>query len=365
MSPLLNLAYNMKYCARFFYLLLLLSTVASTQADANDRRECQALDSACDTASRVLLQRASHLQTAIDSTGLPKAFQRLDHDGLEWPGAPAMLSLASKSSDGGKTRSFDDGKITVFDGVHDPAVRNLTFITVQDKFFNSNLGRSSLWQNKGTLPHQWILIDNFKNEGISSLYAESQKKAENELLVFLHADVFLPEGWYDNFMHKLAHIEDVDPNWAVLGTAGVPLHWTPKAGVAKIASSITDCFQSFSTGTDAMNMQSFDEHLLILRKQWIYIAFDPQLPGFDLYGTDIVLSARQRGKNAYLLNIPLLHKTVGEDGQKYNAELWKVKFNDNSFQSRAHGTIEFLSKKWCASGLLPVFGSAFDVWPCN
>jgi hypothetical protein len=301
------------------------------------------------------------LKAAVDSTALLSAAQRLDHDGMECPGATAIVALATSSTDD----SIDGAQLFVSDGVQDPAVRNLTFITVQDQFFNSNLGRSSLWQKKSTLPHQWLLINNVENKAISFLYAEAKKKATNELLVFLHPDVLLPEGWYDDFMQKLALIETIDPDWAVLGTAGVPLGWNYSASGAKIASNITDFAQTFRTGTDAMTMQSFDEHLLILRKKFDVPAFDPQVPGFDLYGTDIVLSARQAGKNAYLLNIPLLHKTVGEDGQPYKQYLWEAKMKDQSFQLSATRTIDFLSKKWCTSGMLPVFGTAFDVWPCK
>lgn len=348
------MAYGVRHWARIFSIFFALSRAVLTQEGS---RDCQSGASAHASA---LLQRAAQLQTATDSADgntLKSGVQRLDHDGMAWQGAASRMTAGTKF------------KVANFLGngakANSPHEKPLTFITVRDSFFATNLARSSVWINRGMYPHQWLTIDNYENLAISFLYAEAQKAAQNDVMVFVHSDVFLPEGWYRNFMQKLYQIEEVDPDWAVLGTAGVPVSWTPHAALRlKIASRIEDCFNTYNTGIDSLEVQSFDEHLLVVRQN-PSLKFDPELPGFDLYGTDIVLSARQHGSKAYLLNVPVLHKTVDEHGQPFNPAVFKVKFQDPSFQSRAQATIEYLRKKWCSSGLLPVYGTAFDITSCN
>jgi len=230
------------------------------------------------------------------------------------------------------------------------------------------------------LPHEWIVLKNDNGAAISALYAQAQSIAQHSLLVFVHPDVMFPDDWYPNFKQKLAELEAVDPNWGVLGTAGVPLDWTLKTdgsnGNLKIASSITDGMSSptradstaepttftFTTGVDNLPVQSLDEHLLVLRAG--SPKFDPNLPGFDLYGTDIVLSARQAGLKSYLLNINLKHKTVDAEGKTFNPNEWWVKLNDADYQKRADATKAYMQTKWCASKFLPVYGPGFDLSGC-
>lgn len=120
---------------------------------------------------------------------------------------------------------------------------------------------------------------------------------------------------------------------------------------------------TFATGTDSAPVQSLDEHLLVLRAG--SPKFDANLPGFDLYGTDIVLSARQAGMKSYLLNTNVKHKTEGADGTAFNTREWWLKYNSDDFQKRANATKAYMQNKWCSSKFLPVYGTAFDVTECG
>jgi hypothetical protein len=61
------------------------------------------------------------------------------------------------------------------------------------------------------------------------------------------------------------------------------------------------------------------------------ISFDPLLPNFHLYGTDIILIAEQAGKRSYGLDIPLIHNAkaqlnIGSDyvtSYKYMVRKWR------------------------------------------
>jgi len=246
----------------------------------------------------------------------------------------------------------------------DPLNRTVTFVTLRDSFFETNLGRSSLWKNRGSLPHQWIVLE--PGDSITPLYVRAQAAAVHKLRVFLHADVFLPEDWYQDFMIKLTKIEDIDPHWGVVGAAGVPLDWYhgSKKYEEKMATSVTVMSKTWTSGIDSMPVQALDEFLLVLNRD-TSPSFDPLLPGVDLFGTDIVLSVRAAGKKAYLLNTKVLHKTIGSDGLPFDPKSFRDKVRSPSYRARAWTTKMYLQQKWCGSGLLPVYGTIYDVLPCE
>ena len=53
---------------------------------------------------------------------------------------------------------------------------------------------------------------------------------------------------------------------------------------------------------------SLDEVVLIVRRS-SGISFDPALPTFHLYGTDIVLKALRLGMKSYVVDLPVIHNT--------------------------------------------------------
>lgn len=245
---------------------------------------------------------------------------------------------------------------------------SFSFITVHDPFFNRNLGASPIFLERAALPHEWIILDNsdqgMKNRDISSIYAQAQLQAANNLQVFVHPDVFLPEGFYFEFMTKLDMIEQVDPNWGVLGTAGVPDSWVPASGKAsKIASSIYSLDYLFKTGSDSASMQTLDEHLLVVRRH-TGLSFDRSLPGFDLYGSDIALTSKNAGRKAYLLNIFIRHKSVDHNGLPQSNEDHVAKLSRPEYAQRAERSRQYLMSKWCSSGLLPCYGCSYDLLGC-
>ena len=55
-------------------------------------------------------------------------------------------------------------------------------------------------------------------------------------------------------------------------------------------------------------VQSLDELLIVLRRS-SGLRFDPDLPHFHLYGTDIVQTALASGKGAYVVDAPVIHNS--------------------------------------------------------
>jgi len=134
-------------------------------------------------------------------------------------------------------------------------------------------------------------------------YNCASARAKTELLIFVHQDVYLPEGWIDAVQNAVEMISRADPNWGVLGVwggvrRGNPgyMYWTGVAGTAGKP------FEGF------LEVSTLDEVVLIIRRS-SRIHFDEQLAGYHFYGTDICLEAKRRGMKCYSISAFCIHNT--------------------------------------------------------
>lgn len=322
---------------------------------------------ACDRADAAEMVEAAFLQLGIaERTSRGRDFAkreayRLDHDGFSFASFDSFNSgqtiEADTSRPGFSMAAVPEQKAR---RTQDLNGEPITFITVQDPWFEKNLGSSPIWLQREQTPHEWMLLNNSENKGINVLYAEAMSRATNDLLVFLHPDVILPETFYGDFVSKVAIIEKADPNWGVLGTAGVSRSWNPADSRDKVMTSVHTLDSIYHSGKDAEPVQSLDESFLVLRKT-SSVNFDVALPGFDFYGSDICLTAHQAGKNSYLLNLVIKHKTVDPVGLPFTAARFNAKIREPAYQERANEARDYMLDKWCSSGLLPVYGTFFDL----
>ena len=107
-----------------------------------------------------------------------------------------------------------------------------------------------------------------------------------EMVVFAHHDVYLPRGWDALLQRRLAEVAAIDPNWALFGPFGVALDaahigpvWSSSIGliVGRVPMAPTQ-------------VQSYDEMVIVLRRS-SGLRFDETLPGWHMYGTDIVTAS--------------------------------------------------------------------------
>lgn len=128
-----------------------------------------------------------------------------------------------------------------------------------------------------------------------------------EVVVFVHHDVYLPRGWDALLRARLA---ELPADWALYGSYGIGLDqaligpvWSSSIGV--LAGRVP---------VAPVEVQSFDELLFVMRRDR-GLRFDEGLPGWHLYGTDIVTEARARGFRAYAGALPVIHN------DRYHEEL--------------------------------------------
>ncbi len=144
-------------------------------------------------------------------------------------------------------------------------------------------------------------------------YNRALDATEADVLVFLHHDVYLPEGWDTMLQSRLDEMEAHDPDWALAGACGVTA-----AGriIGPVWSSSLGCIVG-DVPLAPEPVGSFDEMLIVLRRS-SRLRFDDHQPGWHLYGTDIVCRARAAGQGAYAVGLPCIHNdrfhgALGED----------------------------------------------------
>ena len=138
----------------------------------------------------------------------------------------------------------------------------------------------------------------------SVAYNSAIEEAENDIVIFVHQDVYLPDTWFTDLKRCLVSLEAAGANWGVLGCYGFRkgrdggLGHVYTRGLGRHGRKITR----------PEPVETLDEIILILRKS-SGLRFDSRLPHFHLYGTDICMTARERGLVSYAFQGYCVHNT--------------------------------------------------------
>lgn len=183
---------------------------------------------------------------------------------------------------------------------------------------SANLGRSPL------LATQSLHIEsNAPSAAIA--YNRALDATTAPVVVFAHHDVYLPSGWETLLAARLAELPD---DWAVFGSFGIGMDG---AHIGPVWSSSLGMIVG-RVPMAPMPVQSLDELLIVLRRD-SGLRFDEGLPGWHMYGTDIVQSARAAGQGAYAGALPCIHN------DRYHGAL------GDDFDA----AYRFMQRKWAAA----------------
>lgn len=125
-----------------------------------------------------------------------------------------------------------------------------------------------------------------------------------EIVILAHQDVYLPRGWLTNLAQQVDRVEAKYPNWGVLGLFGRRLTGET---VGRVWSSGLGR-EAGEGGFEPAEAATLDELLLVIRRD-SGLRFDEGLPGFHLYGTDIVEEGRVRGIPSFIIDAPAVHNS--------------------------------------------------------
>jgi Glycosyltransferase like family len=150
--------------------------------------------------------------------------------------------------------------------------------------------------------NQIIIKRNYRAASLA--YNDAIEDATNEIILFVHQDVYLPENWFSNFKKSLSYLEKEKINWGVLGCFGSK----PK-GPGGVGRVYTNGMGLHGREIDKPEpVQTLDEIVLVIKKS-SGLRFDPTLPHFHMYGTDICMSAREKGMMSYVFPAFCIHNT--------------------------------------------------------
>jgi hypothetical protein len=134
------------------------------------------------------------------------------------------------------------------------------------------------------------------------------KKAKNEMVVCVHQDVYLPEGWVSWFWHQHDLARRSFGEIGVLGVFGASHDGsrTPKR-----SGHVVDRDRLLAQGKLPASVETLDELLLAVPAD-TPLRFDPAL-GFHFYGADLCLTARQQGLAAVAIDAICFHNSLSVD----------------------------------------------------
>ncbi len=137
---------------------------------------------------------------------------------------------------------------------------------------------------------------------MADAYNQGLARTMRPICVFTHQDVYLPQGWLERAVAVLNGLSESAPGWMVAGPYGV----RPNGEHVGRVWDVTMGKELGSSGFAPAEVGSFDELVLILRREPGF-QFDPDLPYFHLYGTDLAQAAIAAGRTAWAVELPVVH----------------------------------------------------------
>lgn len=235
-------------------------------------------------------------------------------------------------------------------GKNDPLLEPVTFVVaVNDRAeLETNLLASPVARSSR---HQWLVVDNVDNrrfESIARLYAESAERADNDLVFFVHQDLYLPEGWEVSVARGLLDLEARDPEWGVLGAVGAIPALENGDSPKVLKGHWCDPHGYFRQLPLPHEVESLDEQWLGVRRSR-GPRFDPDLPGFHCYGIDLCLTAREMGLRSWAIDAFVWHKFADRSGHlitsRDDSEKIRERWSDG-FMAEFNPSADYVEKKW-------------------
>ena len=195
--------------------------------------------------------------------------------------------------------------------------------------------------------NQLIIVDNTSNihyDSLSGAINSGLEQAENDLVVIVHEDVFLPENWQAKFEEVLEKLEKNDPQWGVLGTAGLTFD---DISIGHYSDPTNYC-NIFPNGGPFEKVKTVDEHLMVFRKS-TGLKMDELHPGIHGIGTDLVINAQENGLNCYVIDAPSVHKYQDANGEKIKWAYQSTKIVDRAnyaYLADKECCDDYVSHKW-------------------
>lgn len=179
---------------------------------------------------------------------------------------------------------------------------DVTFVTTKSgapSLFERNFAASPCL--KGISSDRIIVQEGFSSAALA--YNDAIDRAQTDLIVFAHQDVYFPDTWLGELGRSLKILDSLDPDWGVLGGWGTRLQGFKVGFLYSVGLGVLGKPFERPVAVDTL-----DEFVLILRKS-SGLRFDSTLPHFHFYGMDICMSARKNKKRCYAISALSVHNS--------------------------------------------------------
>ena len=154
------------------------------------------------------------------------------------------------------------------------------------------------------------------------------QNADAKYIIICHQDILLKFDKRSDLDHRLADLDRLDNNWAVVGNAGTSNLYLESM---KITYADMTCVEK---GVLPSKARSLDENFLLVKKS-ANLALSGDLSGFHMYGTDICMIAECLGYTAYAIEFNVMHLSKGKmDTSFYELSNKLERKYSNFFRSR-------------------------------
>ena len=204
---------------------------------------------------------------------------------------------------------------------------NITFIAlVSNEYrpvFDKNLSISP--PLKKIHNNELLVINDFSLEKPCVSLNKAIDNSKNDIMVFVQADVYLPEHW-DSKLHEIINnINDGgNSNWCVLGIFGIS---KDNEYAGHLYSNGLQ--KELGKNNPPVEAIAIDETLFVVNKK-TGVRFDDNFPYLYLYGNDLLLTASGLGCKNYVICNFLVHNS-----------LTRLRDHNNSLKS-----VEYFRRKW-------------------
>ena len=175
---------------------------------------------------------------------------------------------------------------------------------------NDDVLRDNLLKSRGLENHQLILKRGSKN--VPTAYNEAMKEATQEITIFVHHDVILPDTFFPELEESIRKIDETDKNWGVLGVAGC-------LGRARYGYLLNRTKPWGNPNLVPHEVETLDELLLITKKE--AFQFCEKIPStHHMFGPDVCMQARNAGQKCYAILAYCIHNCAAH--HTYPQDFW-------------------------------------------
>ena len=250
---------------------------------------------------------ASVMQLLLDAGYAPDTADRIGDDGADLvasAGAPLFELLGVGTGDA--ERDLRTSRLIVralpLSDLGPPENVPITFVACvnDDAQLAANLAHSPCLRDPS--PHELLVFRGCANaaEGLNA----GIEQARHEIVVLVHQDVYLPEGWPARLVAQWRLAEQQGGPLGVAGVFGVLDRGVPFDAIGRVVHRD----RLLSHRSLPADVDGLDELLMVLPRD-TPLRVDGDL-GWHLYGTDLALQAQQKGLRVVVVDAPCHHNSL-------------------------------------------------------